>query len=57
MVAYDVAEKAMEEAYERGVIKGKIAAYKEMSEAIEFYTRALITALDAQIEELQEKQQ
>lgn len=45
------------EAYKRGYIHGHISAYKELSEVIETYTRALLTAIDAQIEEFEKLEQ
>lgn len=49
-------QKVVEKTYDKGYLDGKIAAYQELSGMIEFLAQAAITALDAEIEELEKKQ-
>lgn len=46
-------EQIFNEGYKRGYIQGRIKACNELSEAIEIYTRALLDAIDSEVEELE----
>ena len=45
-------EQIFSEGYKRGYIQGCIKACTELSETIEVYTRALLDAIDSEVEEL-----